>query len=76
VFFQHDEVLLHTPAEAAEETADAVRTAAAAAGRRVFGDTPVRFPMHPRIVEGYDESAVSGRPGQAGDADSVARRTS
>jgi DNA polymerase-1 len=55
VFFQHDEVLLHSPAEAAGEAADAVRAAAATAGRRLFGDTPVRFPMQPRIVEGYDQ---------------------
>ncbi|OZM76019.1 bifunctional 3'-5' exonuclease/DNA polymerase [Pseudonocardia sp. MH-G8] len=55
VFFQHDEVLLHTPAEAAQESAAAVRTAAATAGRRLFGDSPVRFPMQVRVVEGYDE---------------------
>jgi DNA polymerase I len=55
VFFQHDEVLLHTPAEAADQAAEAVRVAAATAGRRLFGDTPVRFPMQVRVVEGYDE---------------------
>jgi DNA polymerase-1 len=55
VFFQHDEVLLHAPAEVAEETTAAVHTAAATAGRRLFGDTPVRFPMQARVVEGYDE---------------------
>jgi DNA polymerase family A len=55
VFFQHDEVLLHTPAEAAEDTVAAVRTAAATAGRRLFGESPVRFPMQARVVEGYDE---------------------
>jgi DNA polymerase I len=55
VFFQHDEVLLHAPAEEADFAATAVRTAAETAGRRLFGATPVRFPMHPRIVEGYDE---------------------
>ena len=55
VFFQHDEVLLHAPAEAAEATADAVRAAAEIAGRRLFGDAPVRFPMQPRIVHSYDE---------------------
>ncbi|GAA0932146.1 bifunctional 3'-5' exonuclease/DNA polymerase [Pseudonocardia zijingensis] len=55
VFFQHDEVLLHAPAEVAQATAAAVREAADTAGRRLFGDTPVRFPMQARIVEGYDE---------------------
>lgn len=55
VFFQHDEVLLHCPADAAQGAADAVRAAAETARRRLFGDGPVRFPMQPRIVEGYDE---------------------
>jgi DNA polymerase-1 len=55
VFFQHDEVVLHAPAEAAEEAAAMVRAAAALAGRRLFGDSPVRFPMQVRIVESYDQ---------------------
>ncbi len=53
VFFQHDEVLLHVPAEAAEDAAAAVHTAAATAARRLFGTTPVRFPMQVRIVDAY-----------------------
>lgn len=55
VFFQHDEVLLHAPAEVAAEAAASVQAAADTAGRRLFGDTPVRFPMQTRVVEGYDE---------------------
>jgi DNA polymerase-1 len=55
VFFQHDEVVLHAPVEVAEETAGLVRVAALTAGRRLFGSTPVRFPMQVRIVEGYDQ---------------------
>ena len=55
VFFQHDEVLLHAPEEEARAAAEAVRTAAVTAGRRLFGDIPVCFPMQPRIVAGYDE---------------------
>lgn len=58
--FQHDEVLLHVPAGAAEATADAVGACAATAGLRLFGDTPVRFPMQARIVEGYDENDAPG----------------
>ena len=46
---------MHCPAGAAAGTADAVAAAAETAGRRLFGATPVRFPMDPRIVEGYDE---------------------
>jgi DNA polymerase I len=55
VFFQHDEVMLHVPAEAAAEAADAVRAAAATAGRRLFGDSPVLFPMQIGIIDCYDE---------------------
>jgi DNA polymerase-1 len=55
VFFQHDEVVLHAPAEVADEAAAAVHAAAATAGRRLFGNTPVRFPMQVRVVEGYDQ---------------------
>ena len=55
VFFQHDEVVLHVPADSAPAAAAAVQAAAAAAGRRLFGPTPVHFPMQPRIVDAYDE---------------------
>ncbi|MCO1656025.1 bifunctional 3'-5' exonuclease/DNA polymerase [Pseudonocardia humida] len=55
VFFQHDEVVLHAPAEAAQDAAAAVRAAAETAGLRLFGSSPVRFPMQVRIVEGYDQ---------------------
>ncbi|MHC8506038.1 bifunctional 3'-5' exonuclease/DNA polymerase [Pseudonocardia artemisiae] len=55
VFFQHDEVLLHCPAEVAGATAAAVQEAADTAGRRLFGASPVRFPMQVRVVGGYDE---------------------
>ncbi|MGI5130399.1 bifunctional 3'-5' exonuclease/DNA polymerase [Pseudonocardia sp. CA-107938] len=55
VFFQHDEVLLHVPEEEADAVVAAVRAAAAVAGRRLFGDTPVHFPLTPRVVDGYDE---------------------
>ena len=56
VFFQHDEVLLHTPAATAAEAADSVRDAARTAGRRLFGDSSVRFPMQVRIVTSYDHA--------------------
>jgi DNA polymerase-1 len=52
-FFQHDEVLLHAPADATEDAAEAVRAAADTATRRLFGDTPVRFPMQVRVVDCY-----------------------
>ena len=50
-FFLHDEVMVHAPAERAEEAATAVREAAAAAGRLLFGGFPVDFPLELRISE-------------------------
>ncbi|WP_379571331.1 bifunctional 3'-5' exonuclease/DNA polymerase [Pseudonocardia lutea] len=55
VFFQHDEVLLHGPADAAPEAAELVQAAADTATRTLFGRTPVRVPMPARIVESYAE---------------------
>jgi DNA polymerase-1 len=37
VFFLHDEVIVHAPAEQAEEAAAAIREAAASTGRLLFG---------------------------------------
>ncbi|UVI36150.1 bifunctional 3'-5' exonuclease/DNA polymerase [Brevibacterium spongiae] len=51
VFFLHDEVIIHAPAEQAEEAADAIRAAAASAGRLLFGDAPVDFPLDLSIGE-------------------------
>ena len=53
VFFLHDEVIVHTPAEHAEVVAELVRAAAADAGRLLFGDRPARFPLSVAIVEDY-----------------------
>jgi DNA polymerase-1 len=49
VFWLHDEVIVHTPEELAEPVADAVREAAASAGRLLFGDFPLDFPLDLRI---------------------------
>ncbi|WP_350346760.1 bifunctional 3'-5' exonuclease/DNA polymerase [Agromyces sp. G08B096] len=53
VYFLHDELIVHTPAEHAERVADAVRETAAGAGRLLFGDFPVEFPLGLRIVDSY-----------------------
>lgn len=45
VFFLHDEVIVHAPTEQAEEAAESIRAAAASAGRLLFGDAPVDFPL-------------------------------
>ena len=56
VFFQHDEVIVHTPAELAGDVADAVRASADEARRLLFGGTPVVFPMEIAVVERYADA--------------------
>jgi DNA polymerase-1 len=56
VFFLHDEVIVHTPAARAEEVAASVRAAAAEAGRLLFGDLPVTFPVTTAIVDNYGQA--------------------
>ena len=56
VFFQHDEVIVHGPAELAEEVAAAVRAAAEEARELLFGGTPVVFPMEIAVVDRYADA--------------------
>lgn len=49
-FFLHDEVILHVPAEAGEQAAEAVREAAAVATARLFGSFPLDVPLDLRIA--------------------------
>ncbi|MCB7135456.1 bifunctional 3'-5' exonuclease/DNA polymerase [Cellulosimicrobium marinum] len=56
VFFLHDEVVVHAPAELAEAVEHAVREAAAEAGRLLFGDFPVDFPLTVATVEHYAQA--------------------
>jgi DNA polymerase-1 len=56
VFFQHDEVVVHCPKEQAEQVVGAVVAAADDAGRLLFGDTPVRFPLGVSTVECYADA--------------------
>ncbi|MFC4370754.1 bifunctional 3'-5' exonuclease/DNA polymerase [Citricoccus nitrophenolicus] len=53
VFFVHDEVVLHGPAEEAEAVRRIVTEAAQAAGRMLFGAAPVEFPLSVAAVESY-----------------------
>ncbi|GIJ27221.1 DNA polymerase I [Micromonospora qiuiae] len=57
VFFQHDEVVVHCPAERSERVAEAVHRAGQRASTLLFGDTPVRFPLDLSIVECYADAA-------------------
>ncbi|WP_354566707.1 bifunctional 3'-5' exonuclease/DNA polymerase [Glaciihabitans sp. UYNi722] len=56
VFFMHDEVVVHCPAELAEIVEGAVRDAAAEAGRLMFGAIPVTFPLTVAVVDNYGQA--------------------
>ncbi|MBV1941601.1 bifunctional 3'-5' exonuclease/DNA polymerase [Streptomyces sp. BV286] len=56
VFFQHDEVMVHCPAEEADAVVEAIREAAELAGRLTFGQTPVRFPFTTAVVKCYADA--------------------
>lgn len=53
VFFVHDEIVVHTPAVHADWVAEQVRAAAADAGRLLFRDFPVVFPLSVAVVDDY-----------------------
>jgi DNA polymerase-1 len=55
-FFLHDEVVVHAPADTADEVAEIVVEAAAAAGRMLFGGAPVRFPLTVAVVDDYAQA--------------------
>jgi hypothetical protein len=56
VFFQHDEVIVHTPAAVADQVVAAIEAAGREAGQMVFGATTVRFPMPTAVVECYADA--------------------
>jgi DNA polymerase-1 len=56
VYFLHDEVLVHTPEGVAEQAAQAVRDAAVTAGRLLFGDFPIDFPLEIAVVRSYADA--------------------
>jgi DNA polymerase-1 len=56
VFFLHDEVVVHSPEAVAAEVARLVESAAAEAGRLLFGAAPVRFPVTVATVQAYSEA--------------------
>ena len=56
VFFMHDEVVVHCPADAAPAVEAAVREAAAEAGRLLFGALPVTFPLTVAVVDDYGQA--------------------
>ncbi len=50
-FFLHDEVIVHAPLAQADAVSSAIEESARAAGRLLFGDTPVEFPLDLRASE-------------------------
>lgn len=56
VFFQHDEVVVHCPAELAEQVVAAVAESGEEARRLLFGDTPVSFPLGASVVDCYADA--------------------
>lgn len=56
VFFLHDELIVHTPADRADEVAVAMRESAAEAGRLLFGGVPVEFAVSVAIVDRYSDA--------------------
>ncbi|PYY59404.1 bifunctional 3'-5' exonuclease/DNA polymerase [Curtobacterium sp. MCSS17_011] len=56
VFFVHDEIVVHAPTEHAEWVAEQIREAAVDAGRLLFQDFPVTFPLSVGVVGAYSEA--------------------
>ncbi|WP_322632806.1 bifunctional 3'-5' exonuclease/DNA polymerase [Glycomyces albidus] len=56
VFFLHDEVMVHCPAERAAEVSAVIERAAAEATRTLFGAMPVRIPLRPKVVDSYAQA--------------------
>ncbi|WP_244929017.1 bifunctional 3'-5' exonuclease/DNA polymerase [Nocardioides sp. W7] len=62
VFFLHDEVVVHAPADLADAVAAQATEAAATAAGLLFRDLAVDFPLNVSIVRSYAEA---GKPGAA-----------
>lgn len=56
VFFVHDELIVHSPREHINEVARVLQEAAGDAGRLVFGETAVTFPLTVAIVDRYSDA--------------------
>ena len=66
MFFLHDEVVVHCPAELAETVRHEVVEAATAAGALLFRDVAVDFPLNVSVVRSYAEA---GKPGSEAGAE-------
>ncbi len=62
VFFLHDEVVVHAPADLAGAVATEVTEAAATAGSLLFRELSVDFPLNISVVRSYAEAGKPGTP--------------
>lgn len=53
VFFLHDEIMIHTPLSLSDGVVAAVEASAKAAGKLLFGEFPVEFPLGIAVVNDY-----------------------
>ena len=56
VFFVHDELIVHSPVDRVADVERALHEAARDAGRFVFGETPVTFPVTVAAVSTYSDA--------------------
>lgn len=56
VFFQHDELVVHAPADAAQTVAELARESAETARRLVFPGAMALTPVHPVVVGNYAQA--------------------
>ncbi|TLM84366.1 bifunctional 3'-5' exonuclease/DNA polymerase [Pseudarthrobacter sp. NamE2] len=56
VFFLHDEVMVHAPAEGVDLCIRAIEDAARSAKELLFGHIPVEFPVSLAVVDSYDKA--------------------
>ncbi|GAA1122143.1 bifunctional 3'-5' exonuclease/DNA polymerase [Kribbella jejuensis] len=56
VFFQHDEVIVHCPAEEAPQVTEAIQNASTLAGTLTFGPTPTNFAFTTATVKVYADA--------------------
>ncbi|MFF0267251.1 bifunctional 3'-5' exonuclease/DNA polymerase [Kribbella sp. NPDC004536] len=56
VFFQHDEVIVHCPADEASQVTEAIQQASTLAGTLTFGPTPTNFAFTTATVEVYADA--------------------
>ena len=56
VFFMHDELVVHAPEHLVDEVRRGMEQAASDAGRLLFGELPVRFPLTIAVVDDYGQA--------------------